>query len=80
MLGFAKEVSRHDLPFQLNWSGPNIKDMRVDDNECLKALVKMVKALEELQPNIPGINSYYRDLLYQFLKISYPSYSAVTIT
>jgi len=53
--GFAEEILRHNLPFQVNWSGPNVKDMKVDDEECLKTLVKMVTALEELQPNIPGL-------------------------
>ena len=60
-LGFAVEVLRHNLPFQVNWSGPNVKDMKVDDEECLKTLVKMVRALEELQPNIPGV--LYIDIL-----------------
>ena len=33
----------------------------MDDEECLKTLVKMVRALEELQPNIPGV--LYIDIL-----------------
>ena len=44
-----------DLPFIVNWSGPNVKDMEINDKECLEAMVKMVNALAELQPNIKGI-------------------------
>ena len=52
--GFAREVSRDDLPFILNWTGPPVKSMMVDDQECLAALVKMIQAFDELQPNILG--------------------------
>ena len=43
------------MPFALNWSGPPVKDMEVNDKDCQEALVNIIKALEVLQPNIKGL-------------------------
>ena len=51
----AEEVERDELPFIVNWTGPVVKDMEVNDKECLTAIVKIIEALEALQPQIPGI-------------------------
>ena len=53
--GFAKQVERDELPFLVNWCGPDIKAMAVDDKACLTALVKMISALDDLQPTIEGM-------------------------
>ena len=43
------------MKFILNWSGPHIQDMNVDDRVCQTALIKLLRALEDLQPTIEGI-------------------------
>jgi len=53
--GFAKQVEIDELPFLINWCGPDIKSMAVDDKACLRALVKMISALDDLQPSIEGL-------------------------
>ena len=53
--GFATEVQEENLKFILNWSGPHIQDMNVDDRVCQTALIKLLRALEDLQPTIEGI-------------------------
>ena len=45
-------MSLDDLPFAVNWCGPVVKPMEVGDKECLSALVKIIGAFDELQPNI----------------------------
>ena len=52
---FAEEVEKEELPFIVNWTGPAAKDMEVNDKECLTAIVGIIKALEVLQPQIPGM-------------------------
>jgi hypothetical protein len=52
--GFAQEVRLKDLPFIVNWCGPDVKTMEVNDDECLLALVKIIRALDDLQPKIEG--------------------------
>ena len=53
-LGFAKAVKVEDLPFLINWCGPNVKSMVVDDKACLTSLVNMIAAIDDLQPDIDG--------------------------
>ena len=48
----AKLVPSNDLPFQVNWSGPDVKAMVVDDKTCLTSMVNFVGAIDNLQPNI----------------------------
>ena len=52
--GFAKLVEDQELPFCVNWTGPKILDMEINDKECQSALVKIVKGLDELKPNTKG--------------------------
>ena len=47
-------MERADLPFTLNWSGPKVKEMEVNDGEVLAALTKLIGVLDDLQPNIKG--------------------------
>ena len=53
-LGFAKAVKVEDLPFLINWCGPDVKSMVVDDKACLTSLVNMIAAIDDLQPDIDG--------------------------
>ena len=53
--GFATEIQEENLPFLINWTGPVVQDMEVDDKKCQLAMIKMIKAIEELQPNIEGL-------------------------
>jgi hypothetical protein len=47
-------VEDQELPFCVNWTGPKILDMEINDKECQSALVKIVKGLDELKPNTKG--------------------------
>ena len=54
-VGFAKRIENaDDLPFLVNWCGPDIKPMEVNDEACLNAMIKIVGAVDELQPDIKG--------------------------
>jgi len=53
--GFAKEVEDQDLPFCVNWTGPKILDMEINDKQCQTALIKIVEGLDELKPNTTGL-------------------------
>ena len=52
--GFAEEVNEADLSFVVNWAGSHVLDMEVNDRLCQETLVKLIRAFEELQPNIKG--------------------------
>ena len=54
MSEFAKLVLSKDLPFQVNWSGPDVKAMVVDDKTCLASMVNFVGAIDNLQPSLEG--------------------------
>jgi len=70
--GFATEVDAAHLPFVINWCGPDIKPMFTEDSVCLRALVRMIGALDELKPDSPGLGvcviaEFGRLLLYNCL-------------
>lgn len=51
---FAKAILPSNLPFVVNWSGPEVNSMAVDDKACLSSMVKFIAAIDNLQPNIEG--------------------------
>ena len=52
--GFATEIKADKLPFIVNWCGPHVQNMEIDDKKCQATLIKIIEALEQLQPNIEG--------------------------
>lgn len=52
--GFAKTINMDDLPFIVNWCGPEIKPMAVDDEICLVTLVKIIDAIDDIKPEMEG--------------------------
>lgn len=38
----------------MNWSGPEVNSMAVDDKACLSSRVKFIAAIDNLQPNKEG--------------------------
>lgn len=38
----------------MNWCGPDIKPMAVDDKACMTAIIDIIAAIDDLQPNIEG--------------------------
>ena len=47
-------MNEADLSFVVNWAGSHVLDMEVNDRLCQETLVKLIRAFEELQPNIKG--------------------------
>ena len=43
--GFAKTINMDDLPFIVNWCGPEIKPM---------AVVKIIDAIDDIKPEMEG--------------------------
>ena len=52
--GLAQEVKKEDLPFLVDWAGPEVKPMEINDKECTQALVEIIRGLDDLQPKIKG--------------------------
>ena len=52
--GLAQEVKKEDLPFLVNWAGPEVKPMEVNDKEGTQALVEIIRGLGDMQPKIKG--------------------------
>merc|ERR1719341_842979 len=46
--GFATEIKADKLPFIVNWCGPHVQNMEIDDKKCQATLIKIIEALEEL--------------------------------
>ena len=53
--GYAELVNVGDLPFVVNWCGPEIKPMTVNDAACVDAMISIIRSIDELQPKIEGV-------------------------